>query len=128
MPSANIHYYTNYYNAFANTSSIATQTNDWEINSFVTGTISPYTLWRVATTTGGTPVAGTPTGAYANGFNLGTFGMLDGGDQVIQYHIYPASKVLYYSSSTDATLRNGSSILSYGDSYTLGSTLIYSGS
>ena len=128
MPSANIHYYTNYYNAFANTSSIASQTSDWEINSFVTGDITPYTLWRVAKTTGGTPVAGTPTGAYANGFDLGTFGTLDGGDQVIQYHIYPASKVLYYSNSTDATLRNGSSILSYGDSYTLGSTLIYSGS
>jgi hypothetical protein len=123
MPTA-IAYYSNYADAYAATGNTIAEGSDYRINQSIdTGDTSPYTAWRVATTTNGTP-SSTPTAQYANGFNLGAAFGIDG----IVYHIYPSSKVIYYSDKASAIARNGNNILAYGDSYTLGNSLLYSGS
>jgi hypothetical protein len=123
MPTA-IAYYSNYVDAYADTGNTIAEGSAYRINQSIdTGDTSPYTAWRVATTTSGTP-SSTPTAEYANGFDLGAAFGSDG----LIYHIYPSSKVLYYSDKESATERSGANILAYGDSYTLGDSLLYSGS
>jgi hypothetical protein len=123
MPTA-IAYYSNYVDAYAATGNTIAEGSAYRINQSIdTGDTSPYTAWRVATTTSGTP-SSTPTAEYANGFDLGAAFGSDG----LIYHIYPSSKVLYYSDKESATERSGANILAYGDSYTLGDSLLYSGS
>lgn len=116
-----ITYYSNYADASARTNSIA-RGGDYRINQSIgDGDTSPYTKWRVGDVEGGTPDP-YPTGEYSNGFNLGAaFGT------GYYYHIYPSSKVLYYSTKASAEARNAANILSYGGSHTLGSSLLYSG-
>lgn len=133
-----INYYQSYYDAnagtgFGSSNFIASDT------SFVLGTnatVNPYTKWRIAKIINsiGTDVTAVATTdaepEFVNGDDLATLvGAEDGGYGWI-YHVYPSSKVIYYSNSTDALLRNdsGSSILAYGDSYTLGSSLLYGAS
>lgn len=73
----NITYYNNYADAYAqNENYIALGT--FILGNIYEGSITPYTSWRVASTTGG-PV---PTGIYNNGFNLLTFGQ-------VGYYVYP---------------------------------------
>ena len=122
--SNGIYYYTNYYDANAGTNLLASS-GSYVINDAENppnNSTSPYTQWRVARTTNGTadPLA---EAQYADNYDLG-FNHGTG----FTYHIYPSSQVLYYSNSANAIARNGTTILSYATSYTLGSSLIYGGS
>lgn len=121
-----IYYYSNYAQAYGDGSGSIAEGSDYRLgNSIENGTVSPYTTWRVAQATGGTP-SPNPTAEYENGFDLGNaFGTASGG---MIYYVYPSSKVLYYSTKASAELRNGNNILSYGGSHTLSNSLLYSGS
>jgi hypothetical protein len=105
--------------------------------TYVLGTnagVYPYTKWRIAKMinsigTDVTALASTlARPEFVNGDNLGSLvGTNDGAGHYITYHVYPSSKVIYYTNSTDAIARNNN-ILAYGNSYTLGSSLLYSAS
>lgn len=120
-----VNYYPSYNDAMNATNLIAEGAN-YQINKDMNASISPYTKWRVARTTGSGTPSPDPTGEYENDFDLGTaFGT---NFNNIIYNLYPSSKVLYHSTKAGAETRNGNSILSYGDSHTLGNSLLYSGS
>jgi hypothetical protein len=118
-----INYYSSYYNAYAGTNVIASDT------SFVLGTnaaTADITKWRIAKIIDsiGTDVtaefAGSDEPEFVSGDNLASLvGATDGGGYGMIYHVYPSSKVIYYINSTDAIARNNN-VLAYGDSYTLG--------
>ena len=78
-----IYYYNNYADAFAQAGNyIAYNTTNYVLGSIDFGSIAPYTSWRVASWTG---IGAPPSGVYANGFDLSTFGI------EISYYVYPAA-------------------------------------
>jgi hypothetical protein len=84
---ATITYYTNYADAAAtNGNVIAYQGVSWVLGdpTYLTGSISPYTSWRIAAIPGYTQSL--PTGVYGNGFDLATLGIGGYG-----FYVYPSA-------------------------------------
>ena len=103
-----IFYYSNYAQAAAVAGGAIAEGSSYVLGSSIdTGSVSPYTRWRVATTTGGTP-SPTPTAEYANTFDLGdAFGTNFGN---MSYHVYASGKIIYYTTKADAEARNATNI------------------
>jgi hypothetical protein len=80
-------YYTNYTDAAAmNGNAIAYQANSWVLGdpTYMTGSITPYTSWRIAVINGyNQPV---PTAVYQNGFDLATLNIGSYG-----FYVYPSA-------------------------------------
>ena len=121
--ASTILYYTNYTDAHQqNGNYIAYQQITYILNDTpnLSGSIAPYTSWRVANVTGGT----VPTGVYSNGFNLATLGV-----GASTFYIYPAApcflegtKVLCQLDGVDAyvpieTVRCGTLVKTSRDGY-----------
>ena len=78
-----IYYYTNYADALAQGGAYIAATNGgFVLGSNLTGSIAPYTSWRVASTT---VPGGVPSGVFPNGFDLSIYGTLG------TYFVYPAT-------------------------------------